>query len=45
MCLVADAKCDVRVRRVSIRGQFAAILHLWLRQRLVVNSEGEDALD
>ena len=49
MRLVADAKCDVRVRRGWVfEDSFAAIMRLRpddLRKRLMVKFEGEDALD
>ena len=49
MCLIADAKCDVRVRRGWVfEDSFAAIMRLRpedLRKRLMVKFEGEDALD
>jgi E3 ubiquitin-protein ligase NEDD4 len=49
MRLVADAKCDVRVRRGWVfEDSFAAIMRVRpedLRKRLMVKFEGEDALD
>ena len=49
MRLIADAKCDVRVRRGWVfEDSFAAIMRLRredLRKRLMVKFEGEDALD
>jgi len=49
MRLIADAKCDVRVRRGSVfEDSFTAIMRLRpddLRKRLMVKFEGEDALD
>jgi E3 ubiquitin-protein ligase NEDD4 len=49
MRLVADAKCDVRVRRAWVfEDSFTAIMRLRpedLRKRLMVKFEGEDALD
>ena len=49
MRLFADAKCDVRVRRGWVfEDSFPAIMRLRpedLRKRLVVEFEGEDALD
>ena len=47
--VIAGAKCDMLVPRgMSFEGSFVAIMHLWLevlRKRLMVKSEGEDALD
>ncbi|KAI9454451.1 HECT-domain-containing protein [Lactarius psammicola] len=49
MRLIADAKCDVRVRRGWVfEDSFSAIMRLRpedLRKRLMVKFEGEDALD
>ncbi len=49
MRLIADVKCDVRVRRGWVfEDNFAAIMCLRLedlRKRLMVGFEGEDALD
>jgi E3 ubiquitin-protein ligase NEDD4 len=49
MRLIADAKCDVRVRRGWVfEDSFAAVMRLRpedLRKRLMVKFEGEDALD
>ncbi len=49
MRLVADSKCDVRVRRGWVfEDSFSAIMRLRpedLRKRLMVKFEGEDALD
>jgi E3 ubiquitin-protein ligase NEDD4 len=49
MRLIADAKCDVRVRRGWVfEDSFAAIMRVRpedLRKRLMVKFEGEDALD
>ena len=49
MRLIADAKCDVRVRRGWVfEDSFAAIMRLRtedLRKRFMVRFEGEDALD
>ncbi|KAI0294622.1 hypothetical protein B0F90DRAFT_1890995, partial [Multifurca ochricompacta] len=49
MRLIADAKCDVRVRRGWVfEDSFTAVMRLRpedLRKRLMVKFEGEDALD
>jgi len=49
MRLIADAKCDMRVRRRWVfEDRFTAIMRLQpedLSKRLMVKFEGEDALD
>ncbi|KAI9508971.1 hypothetical protein F5148DRAFT_822211 [Russula earlei] len=49
MRVIADAKCDVRVRRSCVfEDSFASVMRLRpedLRKRLMVKFEGEDALD